>query len=89
MPSRSASKPGGTACRVRSSQADTCAVGAWRRASPSGERHQDDAAARDLRRPHPYVAVPARPEHPLDEQFTGEVKPTGWAEPMWKVTWTA
>ena len=36
------------------------------------QRHQDDAAAVDLRRPDPHVAVPARPEHPLHQEFAGE-----------------
>ena len=36
------------------------------------EREAEHAAAVDLRRPDPHVAVPARPEHPLDDQLAGE-----------------
>ncbi len=91
MPSCSASEPGGTTRKVRSSQAETAADGASRRASPSGEV----SAIMTTLRPSTFVGQtrtspwPHGRNTPSTSSSRANVQCTGCSEPMWKAMWTA
>lgn len=91
MPSCSPSEPGGTTRSVRSSQAETWAEGASRRASPQGEL----SAISTTLRPSDFVGhtrtspCPHGRNTPSTSSSRANVQATGWSESTWKVTWTA